>query len=146
MPRVEQEEARSRGRAASLAELIRTGGAGARNTGSPPGGKQTGVDRYPGVGRRVASMVDPREAERAAFLDAQRRRREREEADALEGASGVSGDKKKLSVLEKHVLREREFQAAQEKRRLTAEKEARRKVQELSGYCVRCRISLVEIV
>ncbi|CAB1117767.1 unnamed protein product [Ectocarpus sp. CCAP 1310/34] len=70
--------------------------------------------------RRAASMVDPREAEKAALMDEIGRRHARRTA--------VAPSFNTLSIAEKHQLREREFQEQREKRRAAVEREARRKV------------------
>lgn len=142
--RVENEEARSRQRAASLADLIRSGtnadGNGTADTTAAAVVGQTNAQRRGSEGlgnlrnkvvigfgkgvstRRRASMIDPREAEAAAWTDEMTRRQTRKEA-------GVPAtDDKKLRVLEKHLQRQREFEAQQEKRRLAVEKEMQKKV------------------
>lgn len=184
--RVENEEARSRHRALSLADLIRTGqqksdddggggragnpraslapaeggggGVGgtsptwkAKGRGAGSSGKgrinAIGIDSTGGGGRhsnstrveaggtvvatgigfskgastrRAASMVDPREAEKAALMDEIERRRARRTA--------VAPPFNTLSIVEKHQHRERVFQEQREKRRAAAERETRRKV------------------
>lgn len=187
MLRVEQEEARSRQRALSLADLIRSGqpknqapapdaaawhgsgerasiahvggggegGAGAtlplplpswrtKRWGTAgredPKGKEasTGVktgstspraaestEIRVGFGkmatsRRAASMMDPRDAEKAALLNELERRHARRKA--------VAPAYDKLSLVEKHLHREREFQEQREKRRAAAERQALKKV------------------
>ncbi|CAM9618217.1 unnamed protein product, partial [Ectocarpus fasciculatus] len=180
--RVENEEARSRHRALSLADLIRTGqqndddGGGSGRAGnarasmgpaedgvggtsptwrakgpgsiSKGGGIALGIEataggrrkrhsistRIEGGGtaiatgigfckgastRRAASMVDPREAEKAALMDEIERRHARRTA--------VAPPFNTLSIVEKHQHREREFQEQKEKRRAAAERETRRK-------------------
>lgn len=61
----------------------------------------------------------------AALLDEEARRREREEADAA--ARSTVRDKKRI-LWEKHLARQREFHAEQEKRREAAVKDLERKV------------------
>ncbi|CBN76503.1 hypothetical protein Esi_0000_0113 [Ectocarpus siliculosus] len=182
--RVENEEARSRHRALSLADLIRTGqqksdddggggragnarasmapaeggggvggtsptweakgwGSGSSSKGNAIGIEATGGGRRNrnsnsmrtdaggtaatiGMGfskgasvRRAASMVDPREAEKAALMDEIERRHARRTA--------VAPPFNTLSIVEKHQQREREFQEQREKRRAAAERETRRK-------------------
>lgn len=182
--RVENEEARSRHRALSLADLIRTGqqksdddggggragsarasmvpaeggggvggtsptwkakgrGSGSSSKSNAIGIEATGGGRNRnsnsmrteaggtaaaiGIGfrkgasiRRAASMVDPREAEKAALMDEIERRHARRTA--------VAPPFNTLSIVEKHQHREREFQEQREKRRAAAERETRRKV------------------
>ncbi|CAM9277335.1 unnamed protein product [Ectocarpus sp. 4 AP-2014] len=183
--RVENEEARSRHRALSLADLIRTGqqksdddggggragnarvrmtpaedggggvggapptskakerGSGSSSKGNTIGIEATGGGRRNrhsnsirtgaggtaaaiGVGfskgasiQRAASMVDPREAEKAALMHGIERRHARRTA--------VAPPFNTLSIVEKHQHREREFQEQREKRRAAAERETRRK-------------------
>lgn len=180
--RVEHEEARSRQRALSLADLIRSGqpkidtpapaaaaaaaaaaagrvqsergrhartgeafsvrakrwgnkggdsaagketSRGGENDGAGPraGGESTEITV--GFGKRVttrraASMIDPREAEKAALVSELERRHARRRA--------VAPDYDKLSLVEKHLRREREFQEQRDKRRAAAERQALRKV------------------
>ena len=65
-------------------------------------------------------MVDPRDAERAALLNELEMRQARKKA--------VPPVYHKLSIVEKHLYRERKFQEQREKRRAAAEREALRKV------------------
>eukprot|EP00903_Cladosiphon_okamuranus_P007234 g7021.t1 len=192
--RVENEEARSRQRALSLADLIRSGqsksdapapaaasaahGRGQRerailarasmggeggggggegragetlplsswrtkrwgNRGGDPAGKQASMgdengstspraaaessETRVGFGKRVTSrrpvsMIDPRDAQKAALLDELERRHARRKA--------VAPDFEKLSLVEKHLHREREFEEQREKRRAAVERQALRK-------------------
>lgn len=135
---VEREEEKSRQRAASLADLIRSsdaagevaGGAADEKGKRAASGRRSMVAIGFGTGastKRSVSMVDPREAEAAAWMGELARGRARKEA----GAAAVT-DYSKMTVREKHLCKEREFQAATEKRRLAAEKEMQRKV------CISC--------
>lgn len=159
--RVEREVERSRQRAASLGDLIRSGqevdavrsGTGAaaadedmgkrgisqRRGSMPFGGSGSGrratsttVGFKKGVSsQRAASMIDPREAEAAAWTDELARRQARKEALTM------AVDYKKLSLREKHLLRQREFDMEQQKRRLAAEKELQKNVR-AAGYMSLC--------
>lgn len=157
--RVEREVERSRQRAASLGDLIQSGqelavrrgpgGAAAAAVGD--GGKRDaaqrrGSDPLEGSGsvrratstavgfkkgassQRAASMIDPREAEAAAWQNELSRRQARKEALTM------VLDYKKLSLREKHLLRQREFDLEKQKRRLAAEKEVQKHVR-TAGCC-----------
>ena len=159
--RVEHEVERSRQRAASLGDLIRSGqeldgvrgGTGAeaaaasvedrneRNTaqrrrsvplavsGNGRRAASTVVGFKKGASaKRAASMIDPREAEAAAWKHELARRQARKEALTM------VVDFKKLSLREKHLLRQREFELEKQKRLLAAEKELQKNVR-TTGYC-----------
>lgn len=176
---MENEEARSRQRAQSLADLIRdgqtknegvvvggasgAGGEGRRgkaggtpavpswrtkrwgvgqnkgsggpaSNGASPGGRNPGSSERTAaaggaitigfgkgaISRRAASMVDPRDAEKAALLNELEMRQARKKA--------VAPPHHKLSIVEKHLYRERKFQEQREKRRAAAEREALKRV------------------
>ncbi|CAM9418452.1 unnamed protein product, partial [Scytosiphon promiscuus] len=69
--------------------------------------------------QRAVSMVDPRQAEKAALLhDLERRRARKREPPP---------NYHKLSIVEKHLHREREFHEQRDRRRAAAEREARRR-------------------
>lgn len=158
--RVEREVERSRQRAASLGDLIRSGqevaavrggtdaaasaasveGRDKRDTarrrGSMPladsgSGRRattTTVGFKKGASsQRAASMIDPREAEAAAWKHELVRRQARKEALTM------VVDFKKLSLREKHLLRQREFELEKQKRLLAAEKELQKNVR-AAGY------------
>lgn len=158
---VEREVERSRQRAASLGDLIRSGqevaavrggtGAAASAASVDSGGKQDTARRRGSMplkesgsgrrasgtvvgfkkgasGQRAASMVDPREAEAAAWKHELARRQARKEALTM------VIDFKKLSLREKHLLRQREFDLEKQKRLLAAEKELQKSVR-VTGYC-----------
>lgn len=131
---VEREEERSRQRAASLADLIRSGDAarGVAGDGDEKAKRAASCRRAMiaiGFGKgalakkRSASMVDAREAEAAAWRD--------ELARKEAGATAVT-DYSKMTLREKHLRKEREFQAATERRRLAVEKEVHRKVRTIN--------------
>lgn len=96
------------------------------STVSPRAVESTGSMEIPvGFGKRVssrraASMIDPRDAEKSALLNELERRHVRSKA--------VAPDYDKLSLVEKHLRREREFQEQREKRRAAAERQAVTKV------------------
>jgi len=75
-----------------------------------------------GVSGRAASMIDPRDAEKAALVSELEMRQARKKAEAVAPAYH------KLSIVEKHLYRERKFQEQREKRRAAAEREALRRV------------------
>lgn len=156
--RVENEEARSRLRAASLADLIRTSEKRSPKTAartmvgaevdskwrhekhvnsddsdgadSPSSFRRKRSRVGNGRGRlhgtrsmKSLSMIDAREAEKAAWEHEMERRKIKREAGLLN-----LDRKKKLSVFEKHLYRQRDFEVQKEKRVLAAEKEVLRRV------------------
>lgn len=157
--RVEREVERSRQRAASLGDLIRSGqevavrrgsgGAAAAVVGDgskrdtahrqssdplkdsegvrPAKNTAVGFKKCPSS-QRATSMIDPREAEAAAWQDELSKRQARKEALAM------VLDYKTLSLREKHLLRQREFDLEKRKRRLAAEKEMQKQVR-TAGCC-----------
>lgn len=197
--RVEHEEARSRQRALSLADLIRSGQPGNEATippaaaaaaavaaaaGRGQGGLGSGMgEKLPlpswrkkrwgdkgsdpaskeasrggennatshgaaesteipvGFGKRVTSrravsMMDPRDAEKAALLNELERRHARRQA--------VAPNYDKLSLVEKHLHREREFQEQREKRRAAAERQALKKVRAETAACRMSSLVLID--
>lgn len=72
--------------------------------------------------RKAASMMNPRDAEKAALLHELERQEARKRA--------VVPEYDKLSIAQKHLHREREFQEQREKRRAAAERSALKKVRE----------------
>lgn len=133
---VEREEERSRQRAASLADLIRSGDAAGGVAGDAgEKAKRAASCRRAMIAirfgkgapakKRSASMVDAREAEAAARMD--------ELARKEAGATAVT-DYGKMTLREKHLRKEREFQAATERRQLAVEKEVHRKVRTINIF------------
>lgn len=139
--RVAHEEARSRQRAASLADLIMSsqkgdeGGArdaarvGAGENCKLLGGRQdtTGLGFEKGFStERASSMIDPRQAQQAAWKHEVARKLARKQVRV------TTTDDRKLRVRERHLLRQREYDAEQEKRRLLVEREVEKHV----GWCL----------